>query len=85
MVSNSRFDAAGWLFWTVVFALCAGPCMYAAWQIIDPKANRLYPIGTGFVVAAILAGFISWAVNAALQWREKRQRIERRKKARKRK
>jgi hypothetical protein len=84
-LSKSRLDAAGWLFWIVVFLILIGPCIYGAWQIIDPDKNRLYPIGTGVVLAAIASGFVSWAVNAVLLRREKKQRIERRKKVRKRK
>ena len=65
--------------------LFTAPCIYGAWQIIDRDKNRLYPIGTGIILAIVVSGVVSWAVNAVLQWREKKQRIERRKKVRKRK
>jgi hypothetical protein len=84
-LSKSRLDAVGWLFWTVAFFICLGPCIYGAWQFIDPDKNRLYPIVTGAVLAAIVSGLVSSAINAVLQWREKKLRIERRKQVRKRK
>jgi hypothetical protein len=84
-LSKSRLDAVGWLFWIAVFLVLIGPCIYGSWQITYPDKSRLYPIGTGAGLAAIASGFVSWAINAVLQRREKKQRIERRKKVRKRK
>jgi len=80
-----KFDAAGWVFWLVVFVLLAGPCVFGTWKIVYSTASRTIPIVTGLVVAAVGAGFISWAVNAVVQRRQKKQRIARRKKARKQK
>jgi uncharacterized BrkB/YihY/UPF0761 family membrane protein len=80
-----KFDAAGWLFWTVVFVVLAAPCIFVCWRIMDPSVSRWYAIVTGSVLSAIGAGTISWAVNAVLQRRQKKQRMARRKKARKQK
>jgi hypothetical protein len=80
-----KFDAAGWVFWLIVFVLLAGPCIFGIWKIVYATANRSIPIVTGLIVAAIGAGFISWAVNAVVQRRQKQQRIARRKKTRKQK
>ncbi len=77
------FDAAGWLFWFVVFVLLIAPCIWLAWQIIYATYGRWYPIITGIVFAAVGAGVVSWAVNAVMQRKQKKERIARRKKAKK--
>jgi len=79
------FDAAGWLFWTVVFLLALGPCLYGSWHLVYDDASRWIPLSMGFVFAALIAGFLSWAVNAVLQRRVKKRRLSERKKAKKQK
>ncbi len=79
------FDAAGWLFWSVVFVVLVGPLTYLSWNIVYETASRIVPVGMGVVGAAIGAGFISWAVNALVQFRAKKKRVQERKKARKQK
>jgi hypothetical protein len=78
-------DTAGWLFWIIVLVILAGPCIWAARLFIYETSSILYRIGAGLVLAAVGAGVVSWAVNAVLQWRQKKQRIARRKKAKKQK
>jgi xanthine/uracil permease len=78
-----KFDAAGWLFFLAMLLVLVAPCIAVAWRFIYPAYTRWYPVVTGIVVAAIGAGTVSWAVNAVLQWRQKKQRIARRKKAKK--
>ncbi len=80
-----KFDAAGWLFWLIIFVVLTGPYIFATWKMVYKETSLRVPIVTGIVFAAIGAGLISWAVNAVLQRKQKRQRIERRKKARKQK
>ena len=80
-----KFDAAGWLFWLVVFFVLVGPCVYGTWQVVYSTVSRTVPIVTGLVLAAVGAGLVSWAVNAVIQHRQKKQRIARRKKVRKQK
>lgn len=79
------FDAAGWLFWIVVFVVLIGPLTYLSWNIVYETASRIVPVAMGVVGSAIGAGFISWAVNAAIQFRAKKKRTQERKKARKQK
>ena len=83
--SRWKFDAAGWVFWLIMFILLAGPCIFGAWKIVYSTASRTVPIVTGLVLAAVGAGTVSWTVNAILQRRQKKQRIARRKKVRKQK
>ena len=78
-----KFDAAGWLFFLAVFLVLVAPGIAVAWRFIYPAYSRWYPVVTGMAVAAIAAGTVSWAVNAVLQRRQKKQRIARRKKAKK--
>jgi TRAP-type C4-dicarboxylate transport system permease small subunit len=80
-----KFDAAGWTFWLVIFLILVGPSVYGAWKIVYSSASRTVPISAGIVFAAIGAGFISWTVNAVIQRKRKKERIQRRKKARKQK
>jgi hypothetical protein len=80
-----KFDTAGWLFWIIVLVILAGPCIWATRFFIYETSNILYRIGAGLFLAAVGAGVVSWAVNAVLQWRQEKQRIARRKKAKKQK
>jgi len=77
------FDAAGWLFWVVVFLIALGPCLYGSWHLVYPEVSRLIPLSMGFVLAALSAGFLSWAVNAVLQRHGKKRRSSERKKTKK--
>jgi Co/Zn/Cd efflux system component len=67
----------------IVFLLLIAPCIFLSWKIIYRVYGPWPPIGLGIVFAAVMAGVVSWAVNAVLQQRRKKQRIARRKKARK--
>lgn len=79
------FDAAGWLFWSVITLLLLGPAIWLAWKIADPYASRVYPIGVGATGAILGSSFVSMAVNYVVQRRRKKQRLSERKKAKKRK
>lgn len=83
--SRREFDAAGWLFWTLVFAVLAGPGMYLAFKFTDKGSFILLRLGAGAMIAAVGAGVISWAVNTVLQYRNRKRRVAKRKKAKKRK
>lgn len=83
--SSFEFDAAGWLFWTFLFLVLVGPCLWLAWRITYDTANVLVRIGMGVVSAAVGSGVLSSAVNWVLQRRRKKQRLVERKKAKKRK
>jgi len=80
---SPRFDTAGWLFWSIVFVILAVPCIYGVWRVTDEHAFFLMRIGAGVVIAAIGAGVISLAVNAVLQYRNKKRRVVARKRAKK--
>ena len=80
-----KFDAAGWLFWTVVLVLLTPFCIYGSLKIVFQGTSRVVPIGMGVVLAAVGAGLVSWSVNAVIQARKKKQRQIERKKAKKRK
>jgi len=80
-----EFDAAGWLFWLIVFAVLAGPAIYGSWQIVFSETNRLVPIAMGIVGAAVGAGVVSWAVNGVIQYGQKKKRLAARKKSKRRK
>ncbi len=77
------FDAAGWIFWTVVSLILAGPCVWVAWRIVDPYVSKAYPITIGGIAAVILASFVSTGVNWVLQRRRKRVRVAEKKKSKK--
>lgn len=74
---------AGWEFWVVSFCSALAPCLLVGLLITQESAKRLAPISFGFIIAALAAGFVSWAVNSAIQRRAERAR--RRSKSRKRK
>lgn len=79
------FDAAGWGFFLVVFALLVAPGIYLSWQLVGQWASRAYPIIMGIALAALGAGFVSWGVNAFLQNRIKKAKLAGRKQAKKKK
>ncbi len=79
------FDAAGWGFWGIVFGMLVGPCVFLAWKIKRTQTAWVLPIGVGLLLAALGAGFVSWAVNGVVQYRRKKQRLVERKRAKKRK
>ncbi len=79
------FDAAGWLFWTVVSLILAGPCVWLAWKVTDPYVSKAYPITIGIIGALIAASFVSTGVNYVIQRRKKKQRLTERKKTKKQK
>lgn len=80
-----NFDAAGWLFWTILFVVLIAPGTYLAFKFTDKRALLALRIGSGVIVAAIGAGVISWAVNAIVQHLGKKRRLAERKLAKKRK
>lgn len=77
-------EYVGWKFWFVVFVLIAVPGIYASFQLVTDRAVFLVPIAMGGVTAAIVAGVVSWVVNAVLQYRAKKRQLAARKKAKKR-
>ena len=80
-----EFDAAGWLFWLIVFVALIGPAIYGCSKIVYARTSAVVPIGMGVVGAAVGAGVVSWAVNAVVQRRRKKKRLAERKKSKKRK
>jgi len=78
-----EFDAAGWVFWLVVFGLLLGPGIYGSKQIMYEDTPWMQWVGGGVVVAALGAGIISWAVNSVVQRRRKRLRLAEKKRAKK--
>jgi uncharacterized membrane protein (DUF485 family) len=79
------FDAAGWLFWTIVSAILAGPAIWLAWKVSDPYVSRGYPVSIGIIGAVVVASFVSTGVNYLVQRRKKRQRLTEKKKSKKQK
>ncbi|HUW59492.1 MAG TPA: hypothetical protein VMZ06_00690 [Candidatus Bathyarchaeia archaeon] len=77
------FDAAGWVFWSVVSLALMGPAVWLAWKIVDPYVSRIYPIGIGAIGAIIGASFVSTGVNYLIQLRRKKVRLTERKKSKK--
>ncbi len=80
------FDAAGWLFWTIVTLVLLGPCLWVASEIVDPyvwQNEKVYPITIGVVMAIILASFVSTGMNWLIQRRRKRLRLVEKKKSKK--
>ena len=86
--SRHKFGSAGWGFWLIVFFIALGPCIYGLLQIGDKGVKPLVLVTFGALAAAIVAGLISWMVNALLQLRiakiDAREVRERRKKRKKR-
>jgi hypothetical protein len=83
--AGSKFDAAGWLFWLIVFGILVCPSTFVAWYFRRPGKPVFFLLGIGVLSAAVGASFVSWGVNSALQYRRKKQRLQERKKAKKRK
>jgi hypothetical protein len=77
-------EYVGWKFWFVIFVLIVIPGIYVSFQLVTDRALFLVPIAMGGIAAAIGAGFLSWAVNAVLQYRAKKRHLAARKKAKKR-
>jgi len=82
--SGVWFEEAGWTFFVVTTAVLAAPCSYVAWQLAKARISWFGRVGTGTLIAGILAGVFTWAVNAVLQARAaKRRTSQRRKKSKK--
>ena len=82
--ASFEFDAAGWLFWTILLVVFLAPCLWMAWQITYEGTSALVRIGMGAVSAAVAAGFVSWVVNTLVQRYRKKKRLAKRKKAKRR-
>lgn len=80
---ESRFEAAGWLFWIITSVVLMPPSIWFFWSKKPEEATWLYPFGMGAVIAALAAGFITWIVNSIIQWRLKRKHLQERKNAKK--
>ncbi|MBI5091407.1 MAG: hypothetical protein HZB26_03075 [Candidatus Hydrogenedentes bacterium] len=80
---NDNTFVAGWTFWGIVFVVLSPPAIYYCMRIVDPEEEFIIPVGMGFLLAALGAGIVAWAANAALQWFQKRRKIETRKKTKK--
>lgn len=78
-----EFDAAGWGFWVIVFFVLVGPAIYGSWHVVTERASRGIPVGMGLVGAALGAGLVSWAVNAVLQFKRKKEKLAERRKSKK--
>lgn len=74
---------AGWWFWSILFLILAGPCIYAGWRFTDKDSFPVMRISIGAIVAAIASGLVAWAINAILQFFGRKQRIAERKKVKK--
>ncbi len=70
---------AGWRFWAIVFVLLLAPCTWIGWLVSVERAPVSVKVLMGVVFAAVLSGFIAWAVNLTLQKRELRRRMTQRK------
>ena len=81
----THFDAAGWPFWTVLFVLLLGPCIYGVASLTFKGVGWYIPIIVGVVCASVGAGLIAWGVNSVLQSRQKKLQIVARKAAKRRK
>jgi len=69
----------GWLFWLVTFAVALGPCIGVAWITSLERALPSTKVAIGVVIAALVSGFFAWGVNAFLQRREAKRRMQERK------
>ena len=80
---TKQVDAVGWIFWLVVFIVLIPAGFYGAHKITREDVSHLVSFGIGVLAAAIAAGFVSWAVNAVIQFFRERERKAQRKRARK--
>ena len=81
--TSNDLDYVGWKFWFVIFVLIAVPGVYFSFQLVTERTTFFVPVAMGGIAAAIVAGVLSWAVNAVLQSRAKRRQLAARKKAKK--
>ncbi len=77
----TRFDAAGWPFWTVLFLVFVAPCIYGVSLITFEGVGWYIPGIAGVVCASVLASLVAWGVNSILQSRQKKLRKAARKSA----
>jgi hypothetical protein len=81
---NHEPFVAGWTFWGIACVVLAPPSIYYCWTIVEDDVSRLIPVGMGFLLAGVGAGFVAWGANGLLQWIQRRRKLEVRKTAKKR-
>lgn len=82
---SRRIEGAGWTFWCVAFGIALGPSILLFWRFTYGSVSRMAPFSFGLILAALVAGMITWGTNAAIQSRIEKQRKADRKRARKKK
>jgi len=75
---QNRFEAAGWRFWGVSFAVILGPLWYGAHAMVKEDTPFLGTVAIALISAAVGAGLITWAVNSVLQYFAKKRYAEQR-------
>lgn len=71
---------AGWLFWLAVFAVFFPVIGYLSWIYRTPDAAWFTVMGFAAIVSAVSSGIVTWLINSAFQWHDKRQKLKTRKK-----
>ena len=54
----------GWVFFVICFLLSTGPSIYFTWFKTYEDRRGLFPVIIGLVLAGLVAGLITWAVNS---------------------
>jgi uncharacterized membrane protein len=81
--SSNRFESAGWLFFGITVAVIIGPFIYLASQVVLVGTPIATVVALGVVMALVVAGLFTAAVNAVLQRAARKRRAAERKKPRK--
>jgi len=80
-----KLDSAGWGVWLISFVVLVFPCVYGAFQIVDEEQPPYVPLFMGGLFAGFVSAVVTWIMNVAIQARVKRERMQERRKNRKKK
>ena len=69
-----KWDSVSWGFYLICYIVVVAPVVYIIWQFKSPIAAPGQTFAVGLFLALIVAGVITWGVNAILQYRAAKRR-----------
>jgi len=68
-VPTTRFETAGWTFFTILTLVMCVPGIALAWAVAYDTTEWYIRVGVGLVFAGFASAILTWMTNSALQYR----------------